>query len=119
MYQEIGQNNDMGKWGYMAMLCFTICGSFWLEIVLKVGVLRRMRRVLFSIVPVASAFLVWDGFAIHSGHWSFDKRQILGIFGPAGIPLEEFLFFIVVPIASIMTIEAVRVVKKSWPVTKQ
>jgi hypothetical protein len=40
--------------------------------------------------------------------------KILGIFGPFNIPLEEFLFFIIIPIAGIMTIEAVRSVKKHW-----
>lgn len=101
------------------MLIFTVCGSFWLEIVLKVGVLRRIRRVLTAIVPVALVFLLWDAYAIKSGHWKFDHRQILGFFGPGQIPLEEFLFFLVVPIAAIMTIEAVRTVKKKWPVTKE
>jgi len=101
----------------MAMLFFTVIGSFWLEIALKVGVLRRIKRVLTSIIPVGLVFLLWDAYAIKSGHWRFDRNQILGIFGPAGIPLEEILFFIVVPIAAIMTIEAVRTVKKNWPVT--
>jgi len=41
------------KFGYMAMILFTVFGSFWLEIVLKIGVLRRVKRVLFSILPVA------------------------------------------------------------------
>ena len=109
----------MGRWGYMAMLIFTVCGSFWLEIVLKVGVLRRIKRVLTAIVPVAIVFLFWDAYAISRGHWKFDRGQILGVFGPANIPLEEFLFFLMIPIAAIMTIEAVRKVKKSWPVTKE
>ena len=56
--------------------------------------------------------------AIAAGHWSFDKEQILGIFGPFGIPLEEYLFFTVVPLAAILTIEAVRTVKKHWQVHK-
>ena len=30
------------------------------------------------------------------------------------MPLEEFLFFLVVPLAALMTIEAVRAVKKHW-----
>ena len=41
---------------------------------------------------------------------------MIGVVGPFDIPLEEFLFFIVVPLAAIMTIEAVRTVKKHWPV---
>jgi lycopene cyclase domain-containing protein len=96
------------------MILFTIVGSFWLEIVLKVGVLRRVKRLLLSIVPVAMLFLIWDAYAIRQGHWYFDKNQILGLIGPFDIPLEEFLFFIFVPLASVMTIEAVRTVKKHW-----
>lgn len=89
-------------------------GSFWLELVLKVGVLRRVKRLILSIVPVAILFLIWDAYAIKQGHWYFDKNQIIGWFGPFGIPLEEFLFFIFVPLAAVLTIEAVRTVKKHW-----
>jgi lycopene cyclase domain-containing protein len=104
------------KFGYMAMLTFTVIGSFWLEIVLKIGVLKRIKRVLLSILPVAIFFLAWDAYAIDRGHWYFDPDQILGIFGPFDIPLEEFLFFTVVPLAAIMTIEGVRTVKKHWKI---
>jgi lycopene cyclase domain-containing protein len=69
-----------------------------------------------SIFPVSIFFLIWDAYAISQGHWYFDSKQILGIFGPFGIPLEEFLFFTIVPMAAIMTIEGVRTVKKHWRV---
>ncbi len=96
------------------MLLFTVVGSIWLEIFLKVGVLRRLKRAVLSIIPTAIIFLVWDYYAVASGHWWFDKEQVVGIFGPKGIPLEEFLFFIVVPLASLLTIEAVRTQKRHW-----
>jgi lycopene cyclase domain-containing protein len=48
------------------------------------------------------------------GHWWFDKNQVVGIFGPKGVPIEEFLFFIVVPLAALLTIEAVRVRRPHW-----
>ena len=96
------------------MLIFTVCGSFWLEIALKVGVLRRIKRVILSVLPISSLFLIWDAYAISKGHWYFDKTQMLGIIGPFDIPLEEFLFFTVVPLAALMTIQAVRTVKKHW-----
>jgi lycopene cyclase domain-containing protein len=98
----------------MAMLIFTICGSFWLEIALKVGVLRRIKRVTFSVLPISILFLIWDAYAISQGHWFFDREQILGIYGPLDIPLEEYLFFIVIPLAAIMTIEGVTTVKPHW-----
>jgi lycopene cyclase domain-containing protein len=102
------------KFGYMAMIAFTVIGSFWLEIIFKVGVLRRWKRALSSILPVAALFVGWDAYAIAQGHWFFDRDQILGIFGPFGIPLEEYLFFIVVPLAALLTIEAVTTVKPHW-----
>jgi lycopene cyclase domain-containing protein len=98
----------------MAMLAFTVAGSFWLEIALKVRVLRRIRRAMMAIAPVAACFLLWDAYAIANKHWFFDKEQIIGVFGPLNIPLEEYLFFIIIPLAAIMTIEAVRAVKKHW-----
>ncbi len=104
----------MLKFGYVAMLTFTVVGSFWLEIVLKIRVLKRIKRALMSIIPVAILFLIWDAYAVASGHWDFDPDQVLGIYGPFGIPLEEYLFFIIVPMAAIMTIEGVRSVKKHW-----
>ena len=93
------------------MLAFTVVGSFWLEVILKVGVLRRIKRAAISIIPVATMFLIWDAYAIKQGHWFFDREKILGIYGPFDIPLEEFLFFIIVPMAAILTIEGVTTVK--------
>ena len=104
----------MEKFGYVAMLAFTIAGSFWLEFILKVRVLARIKSAAIAIIPVAIAFIAWDAYAIRQGHWFFDRNQILGIFGPFGIPLEEYLFFIVVPLAAILTIEAVTKVKPHW-----
>ncbi len=104
----------MRHWGYMAMLAFTVFGSFWLEIFLKVGVLRRLRRMALSILPVALFFIGWDAYAISRHHWRFDLAQILKVYGPFNIPLEEYLFFLVVPIAAIMTLEAVRKRRPNW-----
>ena len=96
------------------MLAFTLCGSGWLEIVLKTGVLRRIKRAAMSIAPVSIFFLIWDAYAIKNGHWFFDRQQMLGIYGPFSIPLEEYLFFIIVPLAAILTIEGVTTVKPHW-----
>jgi lycopene cyclase domain-containing protein len=98
------------------MIVFTVIGSFWLEVFLKVGVLKQFKRVALAIAPVAFLFIAWDKYAIANDHWFFDRDQILGIYGPFCIPLEEYLFFIVVPIAALMTIEAVRTTKKHWKV---
>ena len=106
----------MLRFSYVAMLLFTVVGSFWLEIFLKVQVLKRIKRVILSIAPVAIVFLIWDAYAIAKKHWYFDPNQTLGIKLPFDIPLEELLFFVIVPLAAILTIEAVRSVKTHWEV---
>ncbi|MSX18077.1 MAG: lycopene cyclase domain-containing protein, partial [Actinobacteria bacterium] len=59
---------------------------------------------------------LWDRFAITQGHWRFDNAQVLPLERIWGLPLEEYLFFIFVPLAAILTIEAVRKVNGHWKV---
>lgn len=93
---------------YTAVLVFVLLGSGWLEVAMRTRVYSRWRRLLLTLAPVACAFVVWDVAAVASGQWQFDPAQILGVLLPGGLPLEEVLFFLVVPIASILTLEAVR-----------
>ena len=65
----------MSHFGYLVMLLFTIVGSFWLEIYLKVGVLKRFKIAFISIAPVAILFILWDFYAVTKGHWRFDSKQ--------------------------------------------
>jgi lycopene cyclase domain-containing protein len=102
---------DFGRWSYVSVLVFVIVASIWLEVILRARVLRRPKRLLFTILPVVIPFLIWDAYAITQGHWYFDESRILGLYLPAEVPLDELLFFIVIPFASILTLEAVRSVK--------
>jgi lycopene cyclase domain-containing protein len=97
-----------GSLSYVAVLGFVLIGSGWLEIMLRTRVLRRWKRLLLSIAPVVVVFFLWDAYAIAAEHWSFDEGRILGIRLPGAVPLDEVLFFIVIPFASILTLEAVR-----------
>ena len=103
---------ELAHWSYVAMLLFVIVGSWWLEFAFKLRVLRRPRILVTAILPVSLFFLMWDAFAINQNHWTFDSGQILGIFGPLNIPLEEYLFFLIIPMAAVLTLEGVKVVMK-------
>ena len=105
----------MERFGYVAVLGFVLVGCLWLEVALRTRVLRRWRRLLLAIVPAMLVFVAWDVYAIAQGHWSFDAERILGIHLPGDLPLDEVLFFLVIPLASVLTIEAVRSVKPHWP----
>jgi lycopene cyclase domain-containing protein len=97
---------------YLGVLASCLVGTLWLEPVLRVGVLRRWRRLLLTLVPVVLVFGVWDIAAIAAGHWSYDPRQLTGVRLPGRLPLEELLFFIVVPVCAVLGFEAVRKVLK-------
>ncbi|GAA5183925.1 lycopene cyclase domain-containing protein [Rugosimonospora acidiphila] len=94
---------------YLAVLAGCLAGALWLEPVLRVGVLRQWRRLLLTVVPIVLVFGGWDVAAIAARHWSYDPGQITGVRLPGRLPLEELLFFVVVPICSVLGYEAVRV----------
>jgi lycopene cyclase domain-containing protein len=100
--------------GYVAVLAFCVVGTLPLELLLGVRVYRQWRRLALTLLPVVAVFVTWDLFAIAAGQWSFDKSQLLGVTLPGGLPLEELLFFLVVPTASLLALEAVHRVR-GWP----
>ena len=105
----------MHSLGYAAVLAFCVVGTLPLELFLGVRVYRQWRRLLLTLLPVGAVFVTWDLYAISAGHWSFDKSQLLGATLPGGLPLEELLFFLVVPTASLLALEAVHLVR-GWPI---
>jgi len=105
----------MSRFAYLAVLAFVVVGSSWLEIALRTRVYARWRRLVAALVPVVAIFCAWDLYAIAAGHWTFDPARTTGVLLPGGLPLDEVLFFVVVPIAGVLTLEAVRSVKR-WEV---
>lgn len=106
----------VGQYSYVAILGFVMVGCLWLEVVLRTRVFRRWRRLLLAIAPALVLFVLWDIYAIAQGHWWFDEELILGIHLPGDLPLDEVLFFVAIPVASLLTLEAVRSVKDHWVV---
>jgi lycopene cyclase domain-containing protein len=104
----------MRAWVYAGMLLFVLVATLPLELVLKTRVYARLRRLGAVLLCVAPPFVLWDVLATRAGHWSFDLTQTWGV-EVIGLPVEELMFFVVVPIASIMTLEAVRLVR-GWTV---
>lgn len=96
----------------MAVLVGCLAAAVWLEPVLRVGVLRRWRRLALAVVPVAVVFALWDMAALRAGQWWLDPAQTTGVVLPGGLPLDELLFFLVIPVCAILGFEAVRTVLK-------
>ena len=93
---------------YLGTLALCLAAAAWLEPVLRVGVVRRWRRLAATVLPVAVLFLVADAAAIATGLWSYDPAQLVGVNLPGRVPLEELLFFLIVPVCVVLGFEAVR-----------
>lgn len=105
----------MERFSYVAVLVFVVFGTLWLEFAVHTRVYRRWRRLALSVLPVAVIFIIWDLYAIDAGHWWFDTDRITGILFGGSLPLDEVLFFLIIPIAAVLTLEAVRGVRR-WEV---
>lgn len=105
----------MGRLTYVSMLVFVVLATLPLELLLHTRVYARLRRLALTVLCTAPVFVAWDLYAVAAGHWSFDLRSTTGVVLPGGLPVEEVLFFVVVPVASVMTLEAVRSVR-GWRV---
>ncbi|MGQ0632152.1 MAG: lycopene cyclase domain-containing protein [Sporichthyaceae bacterium] len=95
---------------YLAMLMGCLAATVPLERIFGLRVLRRPRVLLATLAGAATPFLAWDLWATDRGHWSFDAGQTLGITVPGALPVEELAFFVVIPLAVVLTYEAVGVV---------
>jgi lycopene cyclase domain-containing protein len=105
----------VARFSYVAVLAFILLATGWLEVALRTRVYRRWRRLLASVLPVVAVFVLWDVYAIARGHWTFDTSRITGVNLPGDLPLDEVAFFVIVPVAGILTLEAVRSVR-GWSV---
>ena len=95
---------------YLLVLLGCLVGTAPLEVLLSTRVYARWRRLGLTLLPVLAVFIVWDVLAIRAGHWSYDPRQTTGV-TLGNLPLEELLFFLVIPVCSILSLEAVRAVR--------
>jgi lycopene cyclase domain-containing protein len=99
---------------YLAVLAVCLLATAPLELLLRTRVYRRWRRLLLTLLPVVVIYSTWDVWAVSKKQWSYDRGRIVGVLLPGNVPLEELLFFIVIPICAVLTLEAVRCVRPSW-----
>ena len=100
----------MERFTYLGLLLGCLVVTAPLELFLRVRVYARWRRFLLAVLPEFVVFVVWVLYAIGQGHWDYSATRTLDVRLPGGIPVEEVLFFLVVPLASVLALEAVRTV---------
>jgi lycopene cyclase domain-containing protein len=93
---------------YLALMAGCLLVTLPLELVLGARVWRRPRRLVLALLPTVAVFVAWDVVAIARDQWSFAGRYVTGWELPASLPVEELVFFVVIPICGLLTLEAVR-----------
>jgi lycopene cyclase domain-containing protein len=96
---------------YLAVMAGCLVVTLPLELVLRVGVYRRWRRLLATLAPVLAVFLTWDALAIHAHDWGY--RRLTGL-RVGDLPVEEIAFFLVIPTCALLTFEAVHRLRPAW-----
>ena len=94
----------MDAWQYLLVLGLCVAVTLPLEIIGGARVYRRPRALLATLLPVMLVFAGWDLIAVRRGDWLFSAHYILGP-RVAGLPVEEWLFFLVVPACALLTYE--------------
>lgn len=96
----------MDQWQYLIVLGACLLVTAPLEM-FGAGVYRQPLRTFLSVAPVALVFVIWDAVAIAGDVWTYNPRYITGFHLPFSIPIEEVLFFIVIPLCGLLTYSAV------------
>jgi lycopene cyclase domain-containing protein len=108
---------DLDRFQYLIVMALCVLVTLPLEFVLDARVYRRPRRLLRAMVPTFAAFVVWDVVAIRLGHWTFSPRYTTG-WRIGNIPVEELVFFVVIPLCALLSYEAVRnILRDGWVAT--
>jgi len=92
---------------YFLILAASLAGPLVLSFDKKVGFYKQWKYVFPATIFPALLYIIWDVYFTRLGVWSFNDAYITGI-KLAGLPLEEVLFFFVVPYCCVFIYACIR-----------
>jgi len=97
---------------YMRVLVLAGIVPFLLSFWSPLRFWRNKSALVSSIGLVVIIFGAWDVLATLRGHWYFNPKGVWH-FRIFNLPVEEVLFFVVIPFCCIFTWEAINYIKKA------
>ncbi|GAB3822839.1 lycopene cyclase domain-containing protein [Tessaracoccus terricola] len=96
----------MDPYQYLLLMAACVAITLPLEFVLRARVYRRPLRLLLAMLPVLVVFVAWDVLGIVRDHWTYSTEFTTGIMLGV-LPLEELVFFLVIPVCGLLSYEGV------------
>ena len=93
---------------YLILLVASVSVPLALSFDKKVQYYKNLKYILPAILVAAAAFLVWDINFTEAKIWGFHPEYNIGLHY-FGLPIEEWLFFLVIPYACVFIYEVLKV----------
>lgn len=97
----------MEKFTYAALLVGSLAVPLLRSFEPKIQFHTKFKALFTATFITAFVFIVWDIIFTANGIWSFNHHYVIGLF-VGGLPIEEWLFFVVIPYACIFIYEVLR-----------
>ncbi len=95
------------QYTYFLILAVSLAGPLALSFDKKVAFYTKWKYFFPAMILPAVFYIVWDSYFTGKGVWGFNPAYVTGI-NFAGLPIEEILFFFVVPYCCVFIYECVR-----------
>lgn len=92
---------------YLWLIVGSFVGPFFLSFDRKVHFYTYWKRLIPAISIVAVLFIIWDQLFTQENIWGFTPKYLQGIY-LGDLPLEEVMFFFVVPYACVFIYEVLK-----------
>ncbi len=90
------------------MTIFAVVPSLILLIILRDRI--KLKNLVISLFILFIIGVIWDQISVRLGIWSFSDEKIIG--NLFGIPIEEYIFFIFVPLLVITVYTLINKINK-------
>ena len=94
---------------YFLILGCTLAGPLLLSFDKKVAFYKKWKPLFLAMIIPAIIYIAWDIYFTSKGIWSFNEKYYINELSVFNLPLEEILFFIIVPYCCVFIYECIRV----------
>jgi len=93
----------MAQFHYLMVLAFIGACAVLVNFGFKLRISSKWKLFLMTDAVILLIYLAWDFWAVAKESWYFDQKQIMGIYIFGELPIEEVLFFVIVPLMVVLT----------------